>query len=1105
MGSVANAIGEPLVVYRTRSSVQAALAEGLGKAEGLAALLKFLRRSMRVRSGPQMQYRWTRDKEPSAVLLDEVLERLDLSRMRSFSGRTSELERPERSRATKIVEDEQLYRALLLSGSGQLTQQPARFSYELRHEEGLDLSGPDEMWRDLVAGVPVETFAHRHFFGAPDASRTGSAAATQVLIAPNLADQYTLHLNSFKTRPGLVRFEALRSRSEALRQLNAMATVVAHRDPVQRPPHCLAIVTGMFGMGKSELIQEWLVRHAGSICQEVSDVLFVSNCSTKTEDEVCCVVRGYLEACQRVPLVVLDGLSLSGKTNELVWAESISTTGSIALVEEFARQIGKKPFVALLGVQLNSSKDSPLATLEVHPLNPQVRIAEVVQLEPMDDAESTAFLREITHSDAPLPTSVVEYLVNWSRGNPLLLCVAASGPSVLHDRTVADLSAWRAKDEKRASSTQVKLREGLDILNEKEGGQFAAMRFVSLFRRPLQIQVLKKILEDLEDLNIHVGRVSRKSLQVDVGAQPLFAMSPWGAVELHAHVKDMVARDLEVIVWKGDNQELKREIKAIHAVASRRALQLVAELFGLGEDRRKTRQWTQPDVETLFDLAHHLLGTRSPETAATTEASASSGSSGTAVPELSGLDLPKGVHAALKKAIQGTATNEEIERAVWREVMNPYRLTGSDLSSRGLFGLRLALLHRLVERWPDTKSMSEDTRHLRRGIRFELGACSMVAGDLLRARKELASVYGELRTVYSKSLAGWFFKSLVEKTTLSHLSTDDAVKLSVEYAKVVSTYSTVLFRMGRLGEALELLSEAKTGVADQLLAIAGKGKSGDEPLRKWQLNRLLQAARRIVTRWCEAMLFSTGYDEEARERLGNAFKTFLEVDMRGEKLNVRERERTEPADDLEDEGPGARLVGESARAFVRLAVRMANQFCAAATYIPLAQELVENVREAAAHEQRKSQWSNDTIGCLLDEVMLARQADRFSEAQANLSLIDAEPRYKNLGRCSMAVKYEVKMAHAKLALAMNGMVGLTENEIHELQGVAASAAATGHVAASIDAHLLLAINAQGSARLDHMRPARELFELCSQYRLRNDTFQALEFDRPITQELSIFG
>lgn len=1130
--------GEPVVLYRTEATVRGALLtlrkgapDQLGNLAGPAAILKFLRVSLRVRSAPYISSALALHHQGKkkgglglpTIRVGELLELMESPEGHKF---VADLERDDRfSDGTLQSRGLPLRHIYLGARGGWVFLRPADGT-PTRHEiihDGPELprSSLMAMWKDISNGsLSVAQYAEKHIINLLDgpAELTSSESVSrprQVVVAPKPAvqhstktvqvlpshedlEKYVVLLSTLHRKPGKVPLRELPSRQLAIEFLSQRTQVLSAPTQSRKAPHSIAIVAGEFGIGKTDLILEWLSEHARVACPGVTDVLYITNCATKTEDEVCAHVRHYMESSTTLPLIVLDGLQLSAMSGTLLWVEGLQATQG-GLVQALVQAVGKRAFAAVLGARSNRRSNAMPAGLAEHPDIPEFQISESHWLEPYSLAESSTFLREVSKDGPPIPAYTIKKLAEWGRGNPLLLTLATSTRTVVQTISHPDDSSDVALTESQESlKTGRRVIEVLKALDHDNGGQYAAMRFVSLFRRPQPLHELQAVLQETIAAGQPIGRLTEESLRQEIEAQTLFAEGSGNTIELHPYVKDVLTREMDSIITAGEDLTICAEIKALHVTAARRAWERLNKRAPEGAGRTEKVRFTQVDVELAFDCIHHLLGTRSIYN--------------TKAPPKSN---------RLLQALQGNVSNEEIEHVCLKHVLNERKLMGNSLAARGLFGHRLATLHRFVA-WPEPKDPTAEYRRVRRTVRYELSTCSMVAGGLTTARRHLAHVFLELRELQSSVLDGWFYKAL-RGASISAQLMQEGLLLCDEYAKVVSAYATVLFRLGEVDKATEILSESLRNFVAPIEEVLGRehqyadgrnlgeavtgeldfgldasyppvagNEAGHTTTRRGDREVLLRSRRRVVTRHAEALLLSTRLGESCVHQLLKAKNAFDSVDVR--------------LDDIHRSFVGgARLVGEAARAYVRLVVALSHvQPESADTYVATARELLANQREVIRREQAESGWTNDAIGALLDEVTLDRLALDFDGARAKLAKIDASPEYRNLGGCSMALKCEVKLAFAKHELASTGMAGLSSSTVKDLTDLAISAHLTSHALIRIDALLLLAIAATGGARKSYLDQARQLVVRCPRYLLREDTFRLLESGDPPTQALSVF-
>lgn len=896
------------MLYRSEATITGALSQfrkgavgRLGAQFGAAAVLKLLRLSMRLRSGPKT----SRDLDLhqhgqrrggrclTAAGITELLTHMDSAGVGDRF--VSELERGMRfSREALVSRGHHLKHIYLGERGGWLVLPGAEGArrHQIEHEGVEPLKTTiQEMWMDISNDTQtVAQYAEKHLLKYlaqasleppfPSAGRPKRPLPSPLLREPTPVaamppvparkvplelssssedlEKYVVPLSSIRPKPGMVPLSQLPSRQQATDFLGSVAGAHAsHSTSSRKAPHGIAVIAGESGIGKSELILDWVCTDARRVCPDFLDVLYITNCAAKTEDEVCAHVQHYLNSSVDLPLIVLDGLQLNAASGALAWTEGYQSTQS-GLVQTLLGAVGRRSFSAVLGVRTSRGPNVMPAGLGAHPDIPELRIAECHWLAPFTRKESATFLRELPKYGTEIPDYAIKKLVQWGRGNPLFLTLTTSTSAImraiaLHDHSNSEFSG----ESQQAVKAGVYVREVLKALDRDSGGQYAAMRFVSLFRSAQPVAELQAVLEDTIASGQHIGRLTAEKLRQEIEAQTLFGEGPGGTVELHAFVKDMLTLELDGIVSSGEDKTMCAEIKALHLTAARRAWDRLTTRTPGGSERAAKDGFTQADVDLAFDCIHHLLGTRSPHN--------------------SRAPTPK--TNLMAHVLQGKASNEVIESVCLKHFLHERKILGNSLAARGLFGHRLATLHRFAE-WPESRETSVDSKRVRLTVRYELGTCSMVAGALTTARSQLALAFQEVRELQSSSLDAWFFKAL-RGASMATQAMQDGLVLCDEYSKVVSAYATVLFRFGEIEKARETLTESLrqfvppieeilAGDAARTFEQQVDGRRAGEldfdgelesarsfadgpPLSRNDRATLLRCRRRVITRWAEML------------------------------------------------------------------------------------------------------------------------------------------------------------------------------------------------------------------------------------------------------------
>lgn len=1105
------------ILSRTPASIEAAMAQVIGNTRladmtGRAAIFSFLRRSLRLELEGAASARVKRQCKAGKCPSQETVG-VWLGKDRAF---VDSLERADRrNQAAFAFGAKELILQVYFGKAARGEPLTSDAKPALRHLQPCSDAEAHARLKFAVSAadhVSVSDFVQRFFFQvappmpmlaagaapASEASRSSAATPATTQGLEGVRSRNLISLDALKPRTDLGRVHVptgvLPTRAAQLEVLRS-ATSVRRQTVGAIPSHRMVVVSGPIGIGKSEFIVDWLIGLRDTPDRPFDDVLMMTHCAQLAEDVVAEEVRACLKRPDGRALIVLDGLRMKGE--DLQWGQG-PRLPSTDLVNLLVSQIGERPFVAVLGVQTPPDVTEGLPGRWVHhPRNPAVLVAEEIRLRPLPAVEASVYARAMLASRQPREDQI-EAVVAWSGGLPLLLSAASVLPA-----SGAELNLpGRQASAPGGAATWKPLRATLQKLNDFDGQHYATMRLVSLFRRPLAPNFIRKIVAAVRQTGLSIGRVDEASLLSHFHLSPFFSQGPEGRVELHDGVYWIVGQELSETI-KTD-PAIAREVRTIHLVASRLFYDLMAKRNpreGGGTPTAAVPALeTQFDIELACDCVHHLLGTR-------------------CAPD-ERLQVPWGDETwaaqwppSIRKAFSGMATTQEIEHFCFRTLLGSRNLEGAAFSSRGLFSHKLELLERFIDPWAGGAEQNAKAEPLRRTVRFEYAACSIVAGQLKPAERQLRTVLDELAGL-EPELTAMFFGATDRKRQSHELGSADYCQ---ELAKVSAAYASALMRSGRVAEVLALLQRVDQQVVVPALKWVRELKRGEEFMRELQ-EKTLRAHSRILVRLAEAEHLTSvpwkrpGTSAAPLEASLALFEhaTRHQVEIGGLRAGGGD-ERPRPVD---EHGVSRMLGGESARAFVRCLVAAAQiaaqadgrQSPEVSALMGRAHELVDRHLAALAVSQSKVGASNEAIGFRLLKANLEGLDGNFEAAEDRLRQLEDNPRYLNLGATSLSVKFEVRLTQAKLAMARAGQREMREELRADLQVLQAHAAETQHRLIQMDALLLLAIAARGTERVRHLAQARAVNESCPSLRARDDVFRWLEEDRlaPWT-DLSLAG
>lgn len=1091
------------ILYRSEASVAAALAQvlrGQCTPNGLsarAALFKLLRLSLRVDvSGVQTQRQRQQandEKAPSQATVG-----LWIGRDRHA---IDAIERDDpRNQHNKIVAIREALLVVYFASADSASLPDALRTAGIEHRQTVPRAQAEACFLEAInagADLSLEAFAVRHLgwpslagplsMAAPSASApaTGEpppAMAQPLAEGPQVGSRHLINLQSLKRGAvdGRIQVPAalLRSRAAQLAELQA-ATAIRKQRAGGTPGHSIVIVSGPVGIGKSELIMEWLIGLRESAERPADEVLLLTHCALQAEDFVTEQVRNVMASAQDTALVVLDGLRV--RNGALQWNQRprVPSTDLFALIKSY---IGLRPFVCVLGIQTPSGASDALPRQWIeHPNNAAIPAAEEIRLCPLPADESRVYAAKFLDRRR-LREDQLETIASWSGGLPLLLSAVSALVNNKGDVYLpAQLDEVAGRGE---SDTWQQLRATLRQLNEFDGQHYATMRLLSLFRRPLQPRQIRSIVCAVRHAGLSIGRIDEASLLDNLLRSPFCSVGPEGTVELHDGVHWIIEKDLNDAIRV--DAVIAREVRTINLVASReffvRMIERSESWIGHHGGGALPRFDTQFDIELACDCAHHLLGARQDD------------KDRAAVPwtdEAWADSLP----SAARHALSGTASPQEIERFCLRTLLAGGGLEGSAFSSRGLFAHKLELLERFIQPWSNAPADEADVRQTRRTVRFEYAACSIVAGYLRPAMWQLRLVLDELGSMEASQVA-MFYGSSEQKRQSHELR---AMDFCQEAAKVVATLASALIRSGRLSEVLPRLRQIQSQIIVPAMSWTSQPRRTPELTREVRM-KALRAHSRVLVRIAEAIHLGAvpflaaqtpGRDIDASLALfDQAIEHQAEIDSLASSSpgeHVRKRGSL---------GIVGMLGGESSRAYVRCLLAQAQMLAhdpkRRDSLLEKAAHEVDRHLLAIAESPHSYGWSNDAIGFRLQKAVIEALKGRFETAQQHLKQVDENPKYQNLGAISLQMQFEVRLTKAKIALSQCSDTTLTPELVNDLTTLQIHAGDTEHRLIQLEALLLLACGTRGPERLRFLAQARAVYEGCSSYRARDDVFGWLE-------------
>lgn len=1091
------------ILYRSEASVASALAQVLqskGTTNGLsarAAIFQFLRLSLRVDvSGVQFQrgrQQANDEKAPSQATVGSWIgrDRHVIDALEREDPR-NQLNKIEAIREALLVvyfasdDSSHLPEALRLAGIGH-RHTVQRSQAEACFQEVVN-AGPDlslKAFAALPLGRPALTgplSTSVQSASDPATEEPAPAIAQPVAKGLQVSSRYVVNLHSLKRRAvdGRAHVPAalLRSRAVKMAELQA-ATVVRRPRAGGTPGHSIVIVSGPIGIGKSELIMEWLIGLRDSAECPADEVLLMTHCALQAEDLVTEQVRSLMASDQDTALVVLDGLRV--KNGSLQWNQRprMPSSDLFALIKS---QIGLRAFVCVLGIQTPSgSPDTLPRQWFENPSNAAIPAAEEIRLRPLPADESRVYAATFLDRRR-LRKDQIETIASWSGGLPLLLSAVSALVNKKGDVYLpAQLDEIAGRGE---SDTWQQLRATLRQLNEFDGQHYATMRLLSLFRRPLQPRQIRSIVSAVRRAGLSIGRIDETGLADTLLRSPFCSVGPEGTVELHDGVHWIIEKDLNEAIRT--DAVIAREVRTINLVASREFFARMVErnesLIGHHGSSASPRFDTQFDIELACDCAHHLLGAREDDkdraaVAWTDEALATI--------------LP----SAARHAMSGTASPQEIERFCLRTLLAGGGLEGSTFSSRGLFAHKLELLERFIQPWSNAPAEEADVKQMRRTVRFEYAACSIVAGYLRPAMGQLRLLLDELGSMEASQVAMFYGSSELKRQSHELRAMD----FCQEAAKVGATLASALIRSGRLTEVLARLRQIQSQIIVPAMTWTSQPRRTPELTRQVRI-KALRAHSRVLVRMAEATHL--------------AAVPFLAAQTPGRDIDAalvlfeQAREHQAEIDLLTSSSPGEHsrqrgsqgvvgmLSGESSRAYVRCllahAQMLAHEPKQRDDLLEKAGLEVDCHLFAIAESPHSYGWSNDAIGFRLQKAIIEALKGRFESAQRQLRQVDENPKYQNLGAISLQMQFEVRLTKTKIALAQSSDNTLTPELVDDLAALEVHAGDTDHRLIQLEALLLLACGTRGPERLRFLAQARVVYEGCKGYRARDDVFRWLE-------------
>ncbi len=960
------------------------------------------------------------------------------------------------------------------------------------------------------AQLLVADFAARHFNAMRVGASTVDTAITSSLLPlpsmasphllPQPADQGGADLSHLWTLASLrqphrddrmhVGVNSLPSRRTLLDALVQAALLPARRSAA-RPAHALVVVSGPAGIGKSGFLQECLLHLRDLHDAPFSEVLYVTAAAHLAEDALVAEVREHLASSTACPLIVLDGLRIQG--DELAWHTSPhgQQGGDGGLCQLLASQIGQRPFAALLGVQTSPINPCGVpARLRQHPRQPLLALAEELRLQPLPADEGMSFAREIMAPPAPRDDDL-QRLAAWSGGLPLLLSAAAALPRNPAGGLELPGSAVNITSAGAADRMWHQLRSTLEQLNALDGEHHAVMRLLSLFRRPQSDRFIRDVVAAVQHTGLQIKRIHEQALQLVLTRSRFLSQGPGGRVQLHEGVRHIISQELADVLHA--DAEMAVEVRAIHLAASGLCYQQWRARGGpgyaTGEQGAGMLPRTRQDLELICDCVHHLLGTRG-----------SQGSGVSATGLLAGAwadDLDE----AGRRVFCGLAGDDEIEHFCYRKLLGRRLIEGHTFSDQGLFAHKLSLLYRFTEVWSGEPTGRPAADQLRRNVRRELGACSVVAGRLEHGANALQQVLHELGQMTGAAQRAQLRQSVASKR---QPESDPAVHHCVELSKATAIRATALLRMGHLQKARTQLEAALRNAVEPLEAALRQPVAAQlEDAARDQLAQVQLAHARLLVRLAEVSHLSTPLSKPGP---GGALAGALSLFEQAHALHeAHERRRfayrADAAEPRSAVHPSGGLSGESARAHIRCMLA-ASQLAgpdtrARVALLQQAHQLVERHLPSQNHGIPAG-WSNDAIGFGLLQATLGLLKGRLDDAAAALEEIGRHPRYLYLGACSQAMKFELRLTHAKLALAHapDAMPASRAGLCAELDDVARHAEDTRHHLLQLDALLLLAIASPPAQSDRYLEQARTVCENVRHYQARDDVFAWFDNGRP---------
>jgi hypothetical protein len=916
-----------------------------------------------------------------------------------------------------------------------------------------------------------------------------ASTAQSFLIEPathrNTYTNGPVELKSIQPRknlqPRFVDLAGIESRRKAFERLDEIIDCTPW-SPDVKPSHSFIVISGELGIGKSDFIYQWLAREREKATPNFSKLLYVESFSGLSKDTVIRDIETFMKTSREVPVIVIDGIRSFGATKT---AEEIVTD---EIVRALIEKSGHKKYVAILGVQiLNRHWETVQSTSSVTPIH----------LPRLNEAESLIYLKSLWDEDkAPASKKQLDEIIGDCHGLPILLEAAAT----------QDDDFKSSQPQRINKNIPTKISKYLQAMNTARGDLYAAMRLVSLFRRPLVIEELQSIVEDVMELGQTIERIDPRNIKHLLKECPYITLGTMGGVvqvELQPFMKRYIHKELEESI--SQNAQLRTELRMIHLTMARKARKEYLDEYG-HTDHSKYLSASKREAEYLLDCAYHLAFTRR---RIDTDAMPLNLSRYDNWREIN----PKATDLEAK-VFAGIASDDDIEKLCFDFIHGHGRLKTNAMSSMGMNPQKIQVLVSLCSRWKiKANNMHEPLPIHRRKILHELAVCSMVAGKLAYSKEDFASLCIDQENQKEKHIAHIVAEPAKDDLHKFRL----AIDYCAEVAKVRKSYCTALLRMGNIEaakEAIEAVEHSITSLAIKRMKEAERESSAQNPIANrnhhatgsdWTediKNRVKYAHSRLLVKLGEIKVLSTDF---IREKNGSEF--CLKSLLYAEELFNEAIQLLTPKESTQSYSNPAianTLHGESLRAHLKCLMKLAHwngltKQTAQHSLHDIRELVLRHLKEAESNNSQYDGWNNDSLAFKVDLAVLQRLNGKFSEAKVWIKNVLECDIFQRIQGASFALGLEARLENMKISICMllsKEKDNAAEIEM-ELQDICTLAENTQHRQFWLDGVILKFILSSISKKHDstHRTKYCELAEIiCRQmrgYRARNDVMRIM--------------